>query len=176
MAVRTILKMGDSRLLRRAQPVSHFGTTELRELVEDMFDTMRAADGAGLAAPQIGVSLRVLIFGFERNLRYPEAPPVPETVLINPFVEAVTNETETGWEGCLSVPGMRGAVPRYTQIRYGGFDISGNPLQRSASGFHARVVQHEFDHLEGVLYPQRIRDMTKFGFASELPLNGALEA
>ncbi|WP_416761525.1 peptide deformylase [Roseateles sp. So40a] len=168
MAVREILKMGDPRLLRHAQPVEDFDTPELRALLEDMFDTMKAANGAGLAAPQIGVDLQVVVFGFQRNERYPEAPPVPMTVLINPTIEALTDETEEGWEGCLSVPGLRGVVPRLSRIRYRGFDAHGHLIDREADGFHARVVQHECDHLVGTLYPMRIKDFSRFGFTEIL--------
>ncbi|MFN5049959.1 peptide deformylase [Roseateles sp.] len=168
MAVREILKMGDPRLLRVAQPVREFGTPALRELVADMLDTMKAANGAGLAAPQIGVDLRLVIFGFERNERYPEAPPVPMTVLINPEITPQSELLEEGWEGCLSVPGLRGVVPRHASIRYRGFDPEGQPIDRLAEGFHARVVQHECDHLDGLLYPMRVRDFSRFGFTSVL--------
>jgi peptide deformylase len=168
MTVRTILKMGDPRLLRIAPPVERFGTPELRELVTDMFETMRSVNGAGLAAPQIGVDLQLVIFGFSRNDRYPEAPPVPETVLLNPVIEPVGDAIEEGWEGCLSVPGMRGVVPRFARIRYRGVDVDGRSIEREAEGFHARVVQHECDHLAGTLYPMRIRDFSRFGFTSVL--------
>jgi peptide deformylase len=168
MTVREILRMGDPRLLRVAQPVKAFDTPQLHALVADMFDTMHAANGAGLAAPQIGVDLQVVIFGFSTNTRYPDAPPVPETVLINPVITPLTDEEELGWEGCLSVPGLRGVVPRYARIRYAGFDPKGGRIEREAEGFHARVVQHEFDHLIGKLYPMRIRDFTQFGFTSVL--------
>ena len=168
MTVRTILKMGDPRLLRIAPPVVRFATAELRELVADMFETMRAVDGAGLAAPQIGVDLQLVIFGLNRNDRYPDAPPVPETVLLNPVVEPIGDAIEEGWEGCLSVPGLRGVVPRFARIRYRGVDVEGRPLEREAEGFHARVVQHECDHLVGTLYPMRIRDFSRFGFTSVL--------
>jgi peptide deformylase len=168
MTVRTILKMGDPRLLRIAAPVERFATAELRELVADMFETMRSVNGAGLAAPQIGVDLQLVIFGFNRNERYPEAPPVPETVLLNPVIEPIDDTIEEGWEGCLSVPGMRGVVPRLARIRYRGVDADGQPLEREAEGFHARVVQHECDHLIGTLYPMRIRDFSRFGFTSVL--------
>ena len=168
MPVREILKMGDPRLLRVAQPVTEFGSPELRALVGDLFDTMAAANGAGIAAPQIGVDLAVVIFGFERNERYPDAPPVPRTVLVNPVVEPVGDVEEEGWEGCLSVPGMRGVVPRHSRIRYRGFDVEGQPIEREAEGFHARVVQHECDHLIGKLYPMRIRDFSRFGYTSVL--------
>jgi peptide deformylase len=168
MAVREILKMGDPRLLRVARPVREFDTPALQALVQDLFDTMRAANGAGLAAPQIGVDLAVVIFGFARNERYPEAPPVPETVLVNPQIEPLGDEEEEGWEGCLSVPGLRGVVPRFARIRYSGFDVQGQRIEREADGFHARVVQHECDHLIGKLYPMRVRDFTRFGFTSVL--------
>lgn len=168
MAVRELLKMGDERLLRQAQPVHEFGTPELDALVQDMLDTMKAANGAGLAAPQIGVDLQLVIFGFERNERYPEAPPVPMTVLINPVIVPLGDEEEEGWEGCLSVPGLRGVVPRWRRIRYSGFDAQGLPIEREAEGFHARVVQHECDHLIGRLYPSRIRDFSRFGYTSVL--------
>lgn len=168
MTVRQILKMGDPRLLRQAQPVMQFDTPELDELIRDMFDTMLAANGAGLAAPQIGVDLQVVIFGFARNVRYPDAPPVPETVLINPVMTPLSEEMEEGWEGCLSVPGMRGMVPRYKRLHYEGFDQHGRRISRDADGFHARVVQHECDHLKGVLYPMRIKDLSRFGFTDVL--------
>ena len=168
MSVRDILKMGDPRLLRQAEPVTQFGTPELDALIADMFDTMHAANGAGLAAPQIGVNLQVVIFGFAKNQRYPDAPAVPETVLINPVLKPLADETEEGWEGCLSVPGMRGMVPRWTRLHYEGFDQKGQPISRDVDGFHARVVQHECDHLAGVLYPMRIKDFSKFGFTEVL--------
>ena len=168
MAVHEILKMGDPRLLRVAQPVQAFGTPALRELIADMFETMEAANGAGLAAPQIGVDLQLVIFGFERNERYPEAGAVPRTVLINPLVTPLSLEEEEGWEGCLSVPGLRGRVPRYVRIRYSGLYPQGDPIEREAEGFHARVVQHECDHLIGRLYPTRMRDLTQLGFTSVL--------
>lgn len=168
MTVRSVLKMGDSRLLQRSEPVRSVPSEALNELVRDMFDTMAALNGAGLAAPQIGVLQRVVIFGIESNPRYPEAEPVPTTVLINPIVEPLTEELEHGWEGCLSVPGMRGLVPRPPRIRYSGVDQHGTPIEREATGFHARVVQHEVDHIDGVLYPMRIEDMRHFGFESEL--------
>ena len=160
--------MGDPRLLRVAQRVSQFDTPELHGLVADMFDTMAAANGAGLAAPQIGVDLQLVIFGFSHNQRYPDAPPVPRTVLVNPTITPLSEEEEEGWEGCLSVPGLRGVVPRYTRIRYAGFDERGQPIEREAEGFHARVVQHECDHLIGRLYPTRMRDLRKLGFTSVL--------
>lgn len=160
--------MGDPLLLERAQPVEQFDTPELHALLADMDDTMRALDGAGLAAPQIGVSLQVAVFGVEANPRYPDAEPVPYTVLINPVLTPVGTEMEEGWEGCLSVPGMRGLVPRYRHLRYQGRDPHGRPIDRTVSGFHARVVQHECDHLAGILYPMRIRDLRNFGFNEEL--------
>lgn len=168
MAVRDILKMGDPRLLRVAPPVTEFDTPELHALIADMFDTMAAANGAGLAAPQIGVDLQLVIFGFDRNERYPEAPPVPKTVLINPVITPLDEVLVEGWEGCLSVPGLRGVVPRAQRIRYTGVDPQGRPIEREAEGFHARVVQHECDHLIGRLYPTRMTDLTKLGFTSVL--------
>ncbi|WP_157313963.1 peptide deformylase [Chitinibacter sp. GC72] len=192
MAVRTILKMGDPRLLRLAQPVATvdtsqlaqpattfatseqtqpivaFNTPALAQLITDLFDTMRASGGVGIAAPQIGVDLQVVIFGFTHSERYPDAQAVPETVLINPVITPLDDEEVLGWEGCLSVPGLRGEVPRYARIRYQGFDQYGNRIDRSVEGFHARVVQHECDHLWGVLYPQRISDMTRFGYTDVL--------
>ena len=168
MAAREVLRMGHPVLRERAQPVEGFGTPELRELLEDMKETMAAKNGAGLAAPQIGVSQRVVIFGVEANPRYPDAEPVPFTVLVNPKIVILTREVEEDWEGCLSVPGMRGVVPRYTKLRYSGFDVEGQPFEREAEGFHARVVQHECDHLDGILYPQRMTDLAKFGFNEEL--------
>jgi peptide deformylase len=168
MTIHQILKMGDPRLLRVAQPVRDFDTPELHALIADMFDTMEAANGAGLAAPQIGVDLQLVIFGFTKSERYPEAPPVPRTVLINPTITPLSEELEEGWEGCLSVPGLRGVVPRYSRIRYTGFDPFGQAIDRDADGFHARVVQHECDHLIGTLYPMRVRDFTKFGFTEVL--------
>lgn len=168
MSVREILKMGDPRLLRQADPVRQFGTAELLNLIDDMFDTMRAANGAGLAAPQIGVNLQVVIFGFGRVNRYPDAPPVPETVLINPVITPRAQEMEEGWEGCLSVPGLRGVVSRWKTLHYEGFDQHGNRISRDADGFHARVVQHECDHLAGILYPMRIKDFTRFGYTDVL--------
>ena len=168
MSVQTILRMGDSRLLQQALPVTAFGTRELQALIEDMQDTMQAAGGVGLAAPQIGVGLQVVIFGFESSARYPDADTVPETILINPLITPLDDETEDGWEGCLSVPGLRGLVPRSRHIRYQGCDENGQPIDRTVSGFHARVVQHECDHLQGVLYPMRIRDLSRFGFTDVL--------
>ena len=155
-------------LFKRAEPVTQFETPELHALLQDMDDTMRSKNGAGIAAPQIGVSLQVVIFGVGANPRYPDAEEVPYTVLINPIVEPVGAEMEEGWEGCLSVPGMRGVVPRYTEVRYRGFDQFGNAVDRTVSGFHARVVQHETDHLLGILYPMRVRDLRNFGFNEEL--------
>jgi len=166
--IREVLRMGDPRLLERSQPVEAFGTAQLRELIADMRDTMAQLSGAGLAAPQIGVPLRVVIFGVTQNPRYPDAEEVPDTVLINPVITPVGEETEEAWEGCLSVPGMRGVVPRFMRVRYQGFDESGQAIDRSVQGFHARVVQHECDHLDGILYPMRIRDMSKFGFVEVL--------
>ncbi|MDP9083917.1 MAG: peptide deformylase [Pseudomonadota bacterium] len=168
MAIREVLKMGDPRLLAVADPVLACGTPELRALLVDMRDTMRDLNGAGLAAPQIGVGLRVVIFGFELNSRYPEADPVPFTVLINPILTPLSAEQDDGWEGCLSVPGMRGLVPRYRSLRYTGLDADGNPIDRTVNDFHARVVQHEVDHLDGILYPRRITDLTQFGFTDAL--------
>ena len=168
MTVRTVLRMGDPRLLEIARPLTEFDTPELHSLLADMQETMAALDGAGLAAPQIGVGLQVVIFGVDRNPRYPDAEPVPRTVLINPELTPLSDEMEEGWEGCLSVPGMRGLVPRYKHLRYRGFDQKGDPIDRSVSGFHARVVQHECDHLAGILYPMRITDMRSFGFTEEL--------
>ncbi|MEN9781258.1 MAG: hypothetical protein RL014_2406 [Pseudomonadota bacterium] len=169
MAVREILKMGDTRLLRIAEPVREFGTPALHELLQDMHDTMQAANGAGLAAPQIGVNLQLVVFGSgEINPRYPDAPPVPRTVLLNPVITPLSDEEEEGWEGCLSVPGLRGVVPRWRRIRYSGVDVDGRPIEREAEGFHARVVQHECDHLIGTLYPMRVRDFRRFGFTEVL--------
>lgn len=168
MTVRSILRMGDPRLQQIAEPVSDFGTPALQALLDDMRDTMQAMNGAGLAAPQIGIPLRVVIFGFRHNARYPEVGEVPETVLINPQITPVGGVMEDGWEGCLSLPGLRGLVPRFSQIHYTGHDVSGVLISRTVSGFHARVVQHECDHLDGILYPMRMPDMSKFGFTSEL--------
>jgi peptide deformylase len=169
MPVREILKMGDPRLLRVAQRVRAFDTPELHALVADLQDTMRAANGAGLAAPQIGEDLQVVIFGTDApNPRYPQAPPVPRTVLVNPVITPLGDEQEEDWEGCLSVPGLRGVVPRWRRIRYSGFDATGRPIEREAEGFHARVVQHECDHLVGKLYPMRVRDFSRFGFTEVL--------
>jgi peptide deformylase len=168
MAVRPVLRMGDPRLLQRSGEVGAFDTPELHALLQDMQDTMQALNGAGLAAPQIGVPLRVVIFGMEHSPRYPDAEPVPFTVLVNPELMPLDSEVEEGWEGCLSVPGMRGLVPRHARLRYRGYDQRGVPIDRSVAGFHARVVQHECDHLDGILYPMRIRDLRNFGFHEEL--------
>ncbi|MEP6608830.1 MAG: peptide deformylase [Burkholderiaceae bacterium] len=170
--IREILRMGDPQLLRVSEPVLDLQSAALSSLVDDMFETMHAADGAGLAAPQIGVPLRVVIFGYAdpaaRNPRYPDADPVPQTVLINPLIEALSEQEEEDWEGCLSVPGLRGIVPRYTKIRYRGVDLQGQPIDRVVDGFHARVVQHECDHLDGILYPMRVRDFSRFGYTDIL--------
>ncbi len=169
MAVRDILKMGDPRLLRVAKPVPRFDTGELHLLVRDMFETMQSVNGAGLAAPQIGVDLQLVIFGTDSvNPRYPDAPLVPRTVLLNPVITPMGTDEESDWEGCLSVPGLRGMVPRWARIRYTGFDPFGEPIDRTVSGFHARVVQHECDHLIGKLYPMRVRDFTQFGYTDVL--------
>ena len=168
MAIKDVLRMGDPRLLERARPVSRFDAPELDQLLTDMQDTMAALDGAGLAAPQIGVGLQVVIFGVEHNPRYPDAEVVPYTILINPTLTPLGTEMEEDWEGCLSVPGMRGMVPRYSRLRYQGYDQHGHAIDRSVGGFHARVVQHECDHLMGVLYPMRIRDFSRFGFTDVL--------
>jgi peptide deformylase len=164
VAIKPLLRMGDPVLYQVAEKVTEFDTPELHALIQDMYDTMSAMNGAGIAAPQIGVSLQVVMFGVGKNPRYPDAEEVPFTVLINPELTPLDDEQEDGWEGCLSVPGMRGLVPRYQSLHYRGFDPQGNLIDRTASGFHARVVQHECDHLFGILYPMRIRDMTKFGF------------
>lgn len=166
--IHDVLKMGDPRLLRVAEPVAKFDTPELHALIADMFETMHALNGAGLAAPQIGVNLRLVIFGFSSSPRYPDADAVPETVLINPIITFIGDEQEDGWEGCLSVPGLRGVVPRYRSLRYQGFDQYGKVIDRTASDFHARVVQHECDHLDGVLYPMRVRDFKQFGYTDIL--------
>ncbi len=168
MAVREILKMGDPRLLRVAPPVQRFDTPELHALVADMFDTMAAANGAGLAAPQIGVDLQLVIFGFSSNPRYPDREPVPRTVICNPVITPLGDEIGLGWEGCLSVPGLRGVVPRFKRIRYQGLSPDGRAIDRTVDGFHARVVQHECDHLIGKLYPMRVRDFSRFGFTEVL--------
>ncbi len=174
MTARTVLRMGDPRLLEKSRPVATFDTPELHALVADMRDTMLALNGAGLAAPQIGVGLQVVIFGVSGNPRYPDAEVVPDTVLLNPVLEYPGDEMEEGWEGCLSLPGMRGKVPRHKHLRYRGFDLTGQPIERTVSGFHARVVQHECDHLNGILYPMRIADMRLFGFTEVLFPNPAL--
>jgi peptide deformylase len=169
MAIREILKMGDPRLLRVAQPVTAFDSDELHLLIRDMFETMHAVNGAGLAAPQIGVDQQLVIFGTDAvNPRYPDAPLVPRTVLVNPVITPIGDEEEEGWEGCLSVPGLRGVVPRFANIRYTGFDPYGDPIDRTVNGFHARVVQHEVDHLLGKLYPMRVRDFSRFGYTEVL--------
>jgi peptide deformylase len=173
MSVRTVLRMGHPLLQQVAAPVERFGTAELLELVADMDDTMRARNGAGIAAPQIGVSLRVVLFEVTHNPRYPQAEPVPYTVLVNPVLEPIGTERDEAWEGCLSVPGLRGVVERFTQLRYRGFDPEGRPIERTVAGFHARVVQHEVDHLDGILFPMRIADMRLFGFEDELFPNHA---
>jgi len=163
--IRPILRMGDPRLLQVSQPVKSFDTPEIHALIQDMFDTMHAVDGAGLAAPQIGIPLRVVIFGTgARNPRYPDMEPVPQTILVNPTLTPLTDQLEEGWEGCLSVPGLRGVVARHVKLRYAGFDPRGVPIERAVDGFHARVVQHECDHLDGILYPMRMRDLSRFGF------------
>jgi peptide deformylase len=166
--IRNVLRMGDPRLWERSVEVTKFGTAELATLLQDMRDTMRALNGAGLAAPQIGVPLRVVIFGMEDNPRYPDEDPVPYTELVNPVLTPLSDEVEDGWEGCLSVPGFRGVVPRWTRLRYQGFDPNGDRIVRECTGFHARVVQHECDHLDGILYPMRITDMRQFGFTDVL--------
>lgn len=176
MAIRPVLRIGDPRLFKVASEVSDFNNPELDLLIRDMFDTMEAEDGAGLAAPQIGIGLRITIFGFDSNPRYPDNEAIPRTILINPKITALNDEKEDGWEGCLSVPGMRGVVSRYKHIRYSGFDASGTAIDVEASGFHARVVQHECDHLDGILYTQRLTDPQKFGFTDELLNSGQLGA
>ncbi len=168
MAIKPVLKMGEPLLLEIAQAVEQFNTPELDALIRDMQDTMQALDGAGLAAPQIGVSLQVVIFGFKKNQRYPDADEIPFTVLVNPQITPLSDEMAEDWEGCLSVPGLRGKVPRYTRLRYQGYDQRGNVIDREVNGFHARVVQHECDHLQGILYPMRIRDFRSFGFIETL--------
>lgn len=165
--IREILRMGDPRLLRVSAPVTSF-CDDLHELIADMFETMHAAGGAGLAAPQIGVPLRVVVFGFDKVQRYPDASPVPPTVLINPVLTPLSADLEEGWEGCLSVPGLRGVVPRHVRLRYTGVDQQQQPIDRTVEGFHARVVQHEVDHLDGILYPMRVRDFSRFGFTDVL--------
>jgi peptide deformylase len=175
VTIKTVLKMGDPRLLEVSAEVAVIDPATLEPLLTDMWDTMAAESGAGLAAPQIGVMQRVVIFGCQTNSRYADAPPIPQTVLINPVITALGETQEEGWEGCLSVPGMRGIVPRYRDIHYRGLDQYGNEIEREVSGFHARVVQHECDHLDGVLYPQRIRDMRQFGFLDTLSEQGVIE-
>ena len=174
MAIIPVLRMGNPLLNQRASDVTEFNTASLYQLIQDMFDTMKAEDGAGLAAPQIGISKRVVVFGVDANPRYQDAPPVPRTVLINPVITALDDDMEQGWEGCLSVPGLRGLVPRYTHVRYTGFDPHGEPVDVTAEGFHARVVQHECDHLDGILYPQRMADLSSLGFTEELAAAGRL--
>lgn len=174
MAIRPVLRLGDPRLLQVASEVTDFENPELTELIDDMFDTMEAEDGAGLAAPQIGINLRVVIFGFENNTRYPDSSAVPRTILINPKITVLSDDREQGWEGCLSVPGMRGVVSRYSHIRYKGFDETGNTVDVVADSFHARVVQHECDHLDGIIYTQRLADPKMFGFTEELLTSGQL--
>jgi len=174
MAIHNVLRMGHPLLNQRAAEVEDFNSLELDRLIEDMLDTMRAEDGAGLAAPQIGINRRIVVFGFEDNPRYQDAPAIPRTVLINPQIKPLDETMEEDWEGCLSVPSMRGLVPRYRRIEYSGFDVKAEPMRVEAEGFHARVVQHECDHLDGILYPQRIRDLTRFGFIDELAEAGLL--
>jgi peptide deformylase len=174
--IREVLRMGDPRLWQRARPVERFATAELAALLQDLRDTMAAKNGAGLAAPQIGVPLAVVIFGVDSNPRYPDAEPVPYTELVNPVVVPLTDAMEEDWEGCLSVPGLRGVVPRYTRLRYEGFDPQGQPIRREAEGFHARVVQHECDHLQGILYPMRMRDLSRFGYTEVLFPDGPVAA
>ncbi|MEK6748578.1 MAG: peptide deformylase [Pseudomonadota bacterium] len=176
MPVRDVLKMGDPLLRRVAEEVTMFGTPTLTGMIQDMLDTMAALSGAGIAAPQIGINQRIVIFGFDKNPRYPHIAPIPMTILINPVIEPLSDEMHEMWEGCLSVPGMRGMVPRYKHIRYQGRDAQGVAFERIVSDFHARVVQHECDHLDGVLYPQRIVDMTQFGFIDELTRAGIIPA
>lgn len=175
MAIKTILRMGDARLTQRSRPVGSIGSDDLRNLIEDMFDTMQAQNGVGLAAPQIGVDLRVIIFGVQKSARYPDAEEVPKTVLVNPVIMVMDDTIDEAWEGCLSLPGLRGSIPRFRNIRYHGYDEQGTFIDRVVSGFHARVVQHECDHLDGILYPMRIRDMSRFGYADvhgeQPPLN-----
>ena len=173
--IRDVLRMGDPRLLERSREVTAFDTPQLQALLADMRDTMKALNGAGLAAPQIGVLQRVVIFGVERNVRYPDAEPVPYTELVNPVITPLADTREDGWEGCLSVPGLRGVVPRWTRIRYTGFDPQGNRIEREATDFHARVVQHECDHLDGILYPMRVEDFSRFGFTEVLFPDMAVE-
>lgn len=167
--------MGDPFLFQQSKPVDEFNSDSLNQLITDMWDSMRSENGAGLAAPQIGIDKQVVIFGFESNPRYPDVPPIPQTILINPQITPLSNEKEEDWEGCLSLPGMRGLVPRYRHVRYTGFDEKGNPVNRDVEGFHARVVQHECDHLNGLLYPQRITNIQSFGFREELEKSGQLK-
>ena len=174
--IRPVLRMGDPRLLEKARPVSNFFDPALQQLLADMRETMDSLDGAGLAAPQIGVALRVVIFGFEANARYPDAAPLPYSVLINPELTPFAEEEEDAWEGCLSVPGLRGMVPRWKRLRYSGWDAQGEPFEREVEGFHARVVQHECDHLDGILYPMRVRDFRRFGFTDVLNMTLPAEA
>jgi peptide deformylase len=174
MSVKTVLRLGEPALLDSCENVSKFDTPELHQIIQDMLDTMKAENGAGLAAIQIGIHLNIVVFGFEENSRYPDEKPIPETILINPVIEPLGNEMEDAWEGCLSVPGMRGLVPRYKKIRYTGFDQYGNRIDRTVEGFHARVVQHECDHLKGILYVHRIKDMNNYGFTEELQNAGKL--
>ena len=176
MAIRPVIRMGDPVLNRVAQPVEDIRDSRIEALINDMLDTMRAEDGAGLAAPQIGVSLRVVVFGFDHNPRYTDVPPVPRSILINPEITPLSAKMEDGWEGCLSVPGLRGVVPRYRRIEYRGFNADGDTVVVEAEGFHARVVQHECDHLDGILYPQRMSDLSQFGFIDELAAAGRFEA
>ena len=176
MTIQRVLRMGDPLLQQCATKITEFNTDELKILIQDMLDTMRAENGAGLAAPQIGVSQQLIVFGFENNPRYPQAESIPETILINPTINPLDDLIENDWEGCLSVPGLRGLVPRYRNIEYSGFDPSGNSIKMSVSGFHARVVQHEYDHLKGILYPQRMQDFSKFGYIEELIEAGQLQA
>ena len=168
MSIKPVIKMGNEKLFTHSLPVTNFSNGELKELINNMQDTMKEKGGIGIAAPQIGCNLRVIIFGFDKSERYPNEKPVPFTVLINPVIETLSDEMADGWEGCLSVPGLRGLVPRYKKIQYGGYDIEGNPISRVADGFHARVVQHECDHIDGILFPRRIKDMRFFGFEDEL--------
>lgn len=168
MAIKTVVKMGNSKLAEPSLPVRDFADPQLQSIISDMLDTMKEEDGVGIAAPQIGYQLRIIIFGFEANPRYPDENSIPFTVLINPEIEVLTDEMVDGWEGCLSVPGLRGLVPRYTKINYSGYDINGQRIARFAEGFHARVLQHEYDHLDGILYPMRIKDLRYFGFEEEL--------
>ena len=176
MAIQPVIRLGDPRLLAVAEEVKNFNTAKLDQLIEDMFDTMYAENGAGLAAPQIGIGLRVVIFGFDTNTRYPDSGTVPKTILINPLIEALDENKQEGWEGCLSVPGMRGVVSRYSRIRYTGFDASGDTIDVTAEGFHARVVQHECDHLDGIIYTQRLVDPARFGFIEELQRAGCFNS